>query len=387
MATKRITALVAIASVALDDLVVIVDDVVGVPTTMKATIDQIQTAIAAFGAKNVSTTGTIRAGNGVASGFLLRNAAGSADLAGLNSDASNRVAMGDTAASNYVRVTPGGGDGGSRCTGEWVYGVGAAQQHIFQVNGSTSFAVGNGYASVGTGTMPATGTLRFPDGFSITCLTGGVDRSILTYAAGSGQVIFGDFTTINSILNRVSAGGFIYNQVNSNNRITVGENGVQLHAGSLSIGGGVGVMGVSNATTNPTSNPTGGGILYADAGAGKWRGSSGTVTTFGPADPHCPTCGRDFATEHKNDDLGEHFAICIPCMVDAVAALGADVAKFSIVNKRNTTKAQWIAAHDAAKAREIAEMERLEAEAAAKAAMIAELEAIGALDAAKEGTP
>ena len=50
-----------------------------------------------------------------------------------------------------------------------------------------------------------------------------------------------------------------------------------------SFGGGVKVMFISNATTVPTTNPTGGGILYVEAGALKYRGSSGTVTTLGVA--------------------------------------------------------------------------------------------------------
>lgn len=48
-------------------------------------------------------------------------------------------------------------------------------------------------------------------------------------------------------------------------------------------GGGNGVIGIANATTVPSSNPSGGGILYAEAGALKWRGSGGTVTTLAAA--------------------------------------------------------------------------------------------------------
>ncbi len=48
-------------------------------------------------------------------------------------------------------------------------------------------------------------------------------------------------------------------------------------------GGGVGVVGLANAATVPTSNPTGGGVLYSEGGALKWRGSSGTITTLAPA--------------------------------------------------------------------------------------------------------
>jgi hypothetical protein len=46
---------------------------------------------------------------------------------------------------------------------------------------------------------------------------------------------------------------------------------------------GVGVVGIANATTVPTTNPTGGGILYVSNGGLFWRGSSGTVTPIAPA--------------------------------------------------------------------------------------------------------
>lgn len=52
---------------------------------------------------------------------------------------------------------------------------------------------------------------------------------------------------------------------------------------SVDAGGGVGVITLANATTAPSTNPTGGGILYSEAGALKWRGSAGTVTVLGPA--------------------------------------------------------------------------------------------------------
>ncbi len=48
-------------------------------------------------------------------------------------------------------------------------------------------------------------------------------------------------------------------------------------------GSGVGVIGLANAATVPTTNPTAAGVLYAEAGALKWRGSSGTITTIANA--------------------------------------------------------------------------------------------------------
>lgn len=52
---------------------------------------------------------------------------------------------------------------------------------------------------------------------------------------------------------------------------------------AVGAGSGAGVVTIANATTDPTTNPTGGGILFVSAGALKYRGSSGTVTTLAVA--------------------------------------------------------------------------------------------------------
>lgn len=57
---------------------------------------------------------------------------------------------------------------------------------------------------------------------------------------------------------------------------------ITIHGGG-SYGGGSKVTFIGNAAVVPTSNPTGGGILYVEAGALKYRGSSGTITTLGAA--------------------------------------------------------------------------------------------------------
>ena len=53
--------------------------------------------------------------------------------------------------------------------------------------------------------------------------------------------------------------------------------------------------------------------IYAISGAAKVRGGSGTITTFGAADPHCQRCGRDFAMEWENEEYGK-LAICAWCL-------------------------------------------------------------------------
>lgn len=85
--------------------------------------------------------------------------------------------------------------------------------------------------------------------------------------------------------------------------------------GTTDFGAGAKVFAIGNATTPPGSTPSGGGVLYAQSGAGKWKGSSGTVTTFGPADPHCPVCNSDFGAEWVNPKYGR-MRICWKCFFD-----------------------------------------------------------------------
>jgi Protein of unknown function (DUF2793) len=77
-----------------------------------------------------------------------------------------------------------------------------------------------------------------------------------------------------------------FRDVNAGKTPMVLENGgvnIQLISATKAFGGGSGVIGIASCTTPPASNPAGGGVLYVDAGALKYRGSSGTVTTIGAA--------------------------------------------------------------------------------------------------------
>jgi hypothetical protein len=60
--------------------------------------------------------------------------------------------------------------------------------------------------------------------------------------------------------------------------------GVQFGATTAAFGGAAGgVIGITNATTPPSSNPSGGAVLYADSGLVKVRQSNGTTVTVGTA--------------------------------------------------------------------------------------------------------
>jgi hypothetical protein len=52
---------------------------------------------------------------------------------------------------------------------------------------------------------------------------------------------------------------------------------------SSQFGKGQGVIAIANATVAPSVSPAGGGILYVENGALKYKGSNGTVTTIAPA--------------------------------------------------------------------------------------------------------
>lgn len=95
-------------------------------------------------------------------------------------------------------------------------------------------------------------------------------------------------------------------------------------------GSATGVIALQNCTTPPTTNPVGGVWLYAQAGSAKVMGSSGQITIFGPAHPHCRTCGQDYVVAFEHLQHGKK-AWCLPCLVAEITRCvpGFDVGKFS----------------------------------------------------------
>lgn len=96
--------------------------------------------------------------------------------------------------------------------------------------------------------------------------------------------------TANNFLLAVLAGVTIFNDpvqflfsiANSTTPFYLTSTGAQFFASTGAFGGGSGVIGIANATTNPTANPVGGSVIYGDVGGAGTvvRGSSGTITTI-----------------------------------------------------------------------------------------------------------
>ena len=93
-------------------------------------------------------------------------------------------------------------------------------------------------------------------------------------STGSTNIVIGydeDLPTATTS-NYMNIGGFLFGEMTNNN----------LGLGTTDYASGVGVMALVNATA-PSGTPVGGGVLYVEAGALKFKGSSGTITTLGVA--------------------------------------------------------------------------------------------------------
>lgn len=114
------------------------------------------------------------------------------------------------------------------------------------------------------------------------------DLELVQYGAGDSGMTFtiaGVFSysigvdNSDSDIFKISASSAI--GTNSTISITTAQNIALLGDGNF--GSGTKVIYIANATTAPTTDPTGGGIMYVESGALKYRGSSGTVTTIANA--------------------------------------------------------------------------------------------------------
>lgn len=107
------------------------------------------------------------------------------------------------------------------------------------------------------------------------------DSALLTQTSSNPAIRFQvNGTTIDAVSTNGTALQFNLGASGANTELR-GKNVALMGTGSY--GGGTAVAFIANSSVLPTTNPSGGGILYVDSGALKYRGSSGTVTTIASA--------------------------------------------------------------------------------------------------------
>ena len=146
---------------------------------------------------------------------------------------------------------------------------------VTAVSNTSPFTVS--YANVTTGSQTVAGTVSLPAQASVTARSAGTPGLIVKAAASQVARIQSWVDSANIEKAYVTSDGSILTGA------TLTANGNLRVGGAASLGGGGGVIGIVNSPTVPTTNPTGGGVLYAEGGALKWRGSSGTVTVIAAA--------------------------------------------------------------------------------------------------------
>ncbi|MGW4446442.1 hypothetical protein [Streptomyces sp. NPDC004682] len=183
---------------------------------------------------------------------------------------------------------------------------------------SDAIVYGYGYPNYSEGIVTADSSKKGVAGYTYAVAHSGPGPAELTYGATVAQNFVADTATVNGAVHSgrnyiqqndtstialeiiaASSGSpqmVLIKDANGTSRFEVTASGATIHralaaftstlqigSSSADVGGGIGVVGMKNASTLPSSNPSGGGILYADGGALKWRGSNGTVTTVAPA--------------------------------------------------------------------------------------------------------
>jgi hypothetical protein len=132
--------------------------------------------------------------------------------------------------------------------------------------------------------VPTTGAAK------IVTQTNTVGLKVLANSAQSGVNVTEWQTSTGTVTTAIGATGSllayqglsttVVRDITSNSvAMTVSANqNIQIGSLTTSYGNGQGVIGITSATVTPNTNPTGGGILYVDAGTLKYLGTSGTAT-------------------------------------------------------------------------------------------------------------
>ncbi len=109
------------------------------------------------------------------------------------------------------------------------------------------------------------------------------DATFQMVNAGSGKVVIQSGSGKDIAIRAQGSGDFIDFIQQSTVRVSVKNEGLILGNRPSLSGAGVNVLVMTDRTTAPTSNVSGRGFVYMEAGALKYRGDAGTVTPLAPA--------------------------------------------------------------------------------------------------------
>lgn len=231
---------------------------------------------------DAATTGDVRIPDTVL--WAYRNAADSADHGFFAVDGSDNTAFGDVLGVGLTTYL----------VGTTINFYDAAATTVRATIDSTGLAIG-GTGVLVLGTSPATtGRIRLPNDEKIVWRNAANNANFIGLMVGSSnQLVLGgdDFGTAQTALTWICAnttiqfvlGGTTYAAFESGIMWLNATNAAIFGNGSTNFHSGQGILFLGDRSALPSADPTGGGYLYSDSGALKWRGSSGTITPIAPA--------------------------------------------------------------------------------------------------------
>lgn len=215
---------------------------------------------------NAYVAGTLSIWNSAAAGggwTLDPTADSNGDLVFKDDGAAERFRIGDTSSTWAAKAT-----GPFNATGNIETGGNLV------MNSSGYLQLGATVASSGIERVTATHTMKAKSGL------GGSDFLVITVDGADNIIIGQSSTVVGTYISGQTS--FMYAGVNPVFAAEASQN-AGLFTNSGSYGGGSRVLFIRDRTTAPTSNPSGGGLLYVESGALKYRGSGGTTTTIASA--------------------------------------------------------------------------------------------------------